>query len=51
MVMVLKNLMPMVTSKLIALVKQISIRKPNNLGFLQKIIVTLNQDGTKTLTP
>ena len=38
-----RNLMPMVTSKHIALVKQISIRKQDNLGLIQIINLVLNQ--------
>jgi len=38
-----RNLMPMVISKLIATVKQISIRKQNNLGLIQIINLVLNQ--------
>jgi len=49
--MVLKNLMLMVTSKLIALVKKISIQKLSNHGLHQQMLEMLNQDGTKILTP
>ena len=41
--LVLRNLMPMVILKLIALVKQISIRKQDNLGLIQIINLVLNQ--------
>ena len=50
MVMVLKNLMLMVISRLIAPVKQISIRKLSNHGLHQQTPGMLNQDGTKILT-
>ena len=38
-----RNLTPMVTSKHIAAVKQISIRKQDNLGLIQIINLVLNQ--------
>ena len=49
--LVQRNLMPMVTLKLIVPVRQISIRKQDNLGLIQIINLVLNQLVTQWVSP